>query len=385
MKPQTRYNTIWRLLRGPVALFCRLKFGYTYQVAKNLPDHYIVLSNHTTDFDCVFVACSFKRQMYYVASEHIARWKHGFGLLNWALAPILRKKGTTAAATIIDILRKVRKGANVCMFAEGVRSWDGLTCPIAPTTGGLVKAARCGLVTYRISGGYFASPMWSTKNTRRGYVHGEPVGVYTAEQIAAMSEDEVNRIIREDLYEDAYARQAQKPSKYKGKNLAEKLENLLYVCPVCGKIDTVRSKKDRVYCTACDMSFTLDAYGYLHGAPAKTLTELAAKQKKTTEALVASGTEIFAEDARIYTVENHEEKTLATGRMVMNADGITCGDLHVPMSEINELAMRGRRFLLFSFGKTYCEMTAPDGYNIYKFFEYYRIAQANKAQEKETE
>ena len=385
MKPQTRYNTIWRLLRGPVALFCRLKFGYTYQVAKNLPDHYIVLSNHTTDFDCVFVACSFKRQMYYVASEHIARWKHGFGLLNWALAPILRKKGTTAAATIIDILRKVRKGANVCMFAEGVRSWDGLTCPIAPTTGGLVKAARCGLVTYRISGGYFASPMWSTKNTRRGYVHGEPVGVYTAEQLAAMSEDEVNRIIREDLYEDAYARQAQKPRKYKGKNLAEKLENLLYVCPVCGKIDTVRSKKDRVYCTACDMSFTLDAYGYLHGAPAKTLTELAAKQKKTTETLVASGTEIFAEDARVYTVENHEETTLAEGRFVMNADGITCGELHVPMSEINELAMRGRRFLLFSFGKTYCEMTAPDGCNIYKFFEYYRIAQANKAQEKETE
>ena len=375
MKPQTRYNLIWRLLRCPVALFCRLKFGYTYKVAKNLPDHYIVLSNHTTDFDCVFVACSFKRQMYYVASEHIARWKHGFGLLNWALAPILRKKGTTAAATIIDILRKVRKGANVCMFAEGVRSWDGKTCDIAPTTGGLVKAARCGLVTYRISGGYFASPMWSTSNTRRGYVHGEPVNVYTAEQIAKMSEDEVNRIIREDLYEDAYARQAQAPSKYKGKRLAEKMENLLYVCPFCAKIDTLRSEDDRVSCSACQGFFTYDKLGYLHGTPESTLTALAARQKETTEALVASGAEIFAENARVYTVENHEEKTLAEGRFVMNTEGICCGELHVPFSEINELAMRGRRFLLFSFGKTYCEMTAPEGYNIYKFFEYYRIAQ----------
>ena len=381
VKPQTRYNLIWRLLRIPVALFCRLKFGYTYKVAKNLPDHYIVLSNHTTDYDCVFVACSFKRQMYYVASEHIARWKHGFGLLNWALAPILRKKGTTAAATIIDILRKVRKGANVCMFAEGVRSWDGKTCDIAPTTGGLVKAARCGLVTYRISGGYFASPMWSTKNTRRGYVHGRPVGIYTAEQIAQMSEDEVNRIIREDLYEDAYARQAQNPRKYKGKNLAEKMENLLYICPVCGKVDTIRSQKDRVFCTACDFSATYDTYGYLHGAPDRTLTELAARQREAAKALVAEQTAVFAEDARVYTVDNHEETVIAQGKFVMDANGITCTELHVPMSEINELAMRGRRFLLFSFGKTYCEMTAPDGNNIYKFFEYYQLAQAMQKQE----
>ena len=381
---QKRLNFFWKTLRHPVRLFCYLKFGYTCKVAKNLPDHYIVLSNHVTDFDPLFVGCSFPRQMYFVASEHIARWKRGYKLVNYWLAPILRKKGTTAASAIIDILRKVRKGANVCMFAEGVRSWDGLTATIAPTTGGLVKAARCGLVTYRISGGYFASPMWSTKNTRRGYVHGQPVHVFTAEQIAAMSEDEINRVIREDLHEDAYARQAQKRSKYKGKRLAESMENLLYVCPFCGKIDTMQSQKDRVSCKACDGFFTYDKFGYLHGAPDDTLTALAAKQRKVTEDLVASSAELFAEGARVYTVENHEEQVLAEGRFIMNADGIACGEMRVPFSDITELAMRGRRFLLFSFGKTYCEMTAPEGYNIYKFFEYYRIAQEIKAQETET-
>ena len=163
--------------------------------------------------------------MYYVASEHIARWKHGFGLLNWALAPILRKKGTTAAATIIDILRKVRKGACVCMFAEGVRSWDGLTAPISPTTGGLVKAARCGLVTYRISGGYFASPMWSTKNTRRGYVHGRPVNVYTAEQIAAAGKRLEEMFLQTEEYANAVLKQFNEACKdwgIEGKSLSVK-------------------------------------------------------------------------------------------------------------------------------------------------------------------
>ncbi len=375
---QKRLNFIWKALRIPVAIFCKLKFGYTYKVAKDLPDHYIVLSNHTTDYDCVLVGCSFKRQMYYVASEHIARWKHGFKLLNWALAPILRKKGTTAAATIIDILRKVRKGANVCMFAEGVRSWDGLSCPITSTTGGLIKAARCGLVTYRISGGYFTSPMWSTKNTRRGYLHGEPVHVFTAEQIAAMSEDEVNRIIREDLYEDAYARQLEKPIKYKGKRLAENLENLLYICPCCGGEDTLQSKDDRVFCTSCDLSFTYDVYGMLHGAPDTTVTALAARQRTMAEQRLAKGLSVTAKNARVYTVDGHVETTVAEGDFIMDADGITCGEMQVALSDISELAMRGRRFLLFSFGKTYCEMTAPEGNNIYKFFEYYQIVKSRE-------
>lgn len=376
---QKRLNFFWKTLRFPVMIFCKLKFGYTFKVAKDLPDHYIVLSNHTTDYDCVLVACSFKKQMYYVASEHIARWKHGFKLLNWALAPILRKKGTSAASAIIDILRKVRKGANVCMFAEGVRSWDGLSCPITSTTGGLVKAARCGLVTYRISGGYFTSPMWSTKNTRRGYLHGEPVHVFTTEQIAAMSEDEVNRIIREDLYEDAYARQLEKPIKYKGKRLAESMENLLYICPCCGGEDTLRSKNDRVFCTSCDLSFTYDVYGMLHGAPDTTLTALAARQRTMAEARIEQGLPLTIQNARVYTVDSHVETTVAEGEFIMNADGIACGEMHVPFSDITELAMRGRRFLLFSFGKTYCEMTAPDGNNIYKFFEYYQIVKARES------
>lgn len=376
---QKRLNFFWKTLRFPVMIFCKLKFGYTFKVAKDLPDHYIVLSNHTTDYDCVLVACSFKKQMYYVASEHIARWKHGFKLLNWALAPILRKKGTSAASAIIDILRKVRKGANVCMFAEGVRSWDGLSCPITSTTGGLVKAARCGLVTYRISGGYFTSPMWSTKNTRRGYLHGEPVHVFTAEQIAAMSEDEVNRIIREDLYEDAYARQLEKPIKYKGKRLAESMENLLYLCPCCGGEDTLRSKNDRVFCTSCDLSFTYDVYGTLHGAPDTTVTALAARQRALAEARIEQGLPLTIQNARVYTVDGHTENTIAQGEFIMNADGITCGEMHVALSDITELAMRGRRFLLFTFGKTYCEMTAPDGNNIYKFFEYYQIVKARES------
>ena len=140
-----RHVRFWNFARPLVMLYTKLKFGYTYEIAKDLPDNYIVLANHVTDFDPGFVACSFPKQMYFVASEHVARWKTLYRFLKYAVEPIMRLKGTVAASTVMEVLKKVKAGNSVCIFAEGVRTWDGVTCPILPSTGKLVKSARCGL------------------------------------------------------------------------------------------------------------------------------------------------------------------------------------------------------------------------------------------------
>jgi len=235
MKERQRHIFFYKLVRPFVIAFLWLKFGYRFQTARHLPGTYIVLANHTTDYDPVFVAASFPEQMYFVGSEHIARWKRFYKTLNYVFAPIMRPKGSLAGSTVMDILRKVRSGANVCVFAEGVRSWDGVSSPIMPSTGSLIKSAKCGLVTYKIVGGYFTSPMWSGSNTRRGYTYGAPVRVYEKEELAKMTVDEINQLIVTDLYEDAYARQLEQPRRYKGKGLAERMENLVFICPACGK------------------------------------------------------------------------------------------------------------------------------------------------------
>ena len=174
------HRIVYAILRWPVALFLWIKFNYRFKVAKGLPDSYIVLSNHVTDFDPLFVALSFPRQMYFVASEHIARWKNAFKFIRFGFDPIMRYKGSVAASTVMEVLRRVRAGNRVCIFAEGARSWDGITNPILPATGKMVKSARCALVTYKIVGGYFASPNWSEGcGTRRGFIRGDVVNVYT--------------------------------------------------------------------------------------------------------------------------------------------------------------------------------------------------------------
>lgn len=372
-----RHKIFWKVIHPIVRLFLKIKFGYTYKKAEGLPDKYIVLSNHTTDYDPLFVAASFKEQMYYVASEHVARWGYLSKLLNYWLAPIVRYKGTTATITVMEMLRKIRDGANVCMFAEGARSWDGMTDQFLPSTGKVVKSAKCGLVTYRIEGGYFVSPRWSTK-LRRGRIHGTPVNIYTKEQLAKMSPAEINEAIAKDLHEDAYERQIASPTPYKGKNLAESMENLLFICPKCGAVDSFQSKDDMVSCKACDLKFKYTEYGMLEGAPFKTLYDFASWQREEARKAVSNQVAFEAPNGTLKTVVNHVEEMVDEGPISMNTDGITVGNTTIPMEEVQDLNMHGKRGIVFSTKETYYEMKPDVGTCAFKFHLYFDLFKGNR-------
>lgn len=374
----------YRLLQPLVCVFDRLYLGYTWERPKkaDLPDNYLVLSNHTSDFDPVLVGASFPRQMYFVGSEHIARWKLAYAFLKHCFAPIMRPKGASAAATLMDMVRYLKKGSNVCLFAEGVRSWDGRTSNIVPATAKLVKAAGCGLITYRIEGGYFASPMWSGASVRRGHWHGAPVHIYTKEDLEAMSPQEIYSAILNDLSEDAYSRQLTAPKRYRGKRLAEGLEHLLFLCPCCGGRDTFTSQDDTVTCGTCGMTYRYTEYGMLEltkagqGATEATPTFTTVQafsdwQKSRLPEDAAADFAYTAPHATLTTVKDHQEQPVTEGPVSLSSEGLRCGDHIFPLDTIQDLAMRGQRAILFTANKTYYELIPDTGTNAYKFHLYY--------------
>ncbi len=368
-----RHKIFWPIIRFLGSVFLRLKFGYKRQMAKNLPQQYIVLSNHTTDFDPLFVGACFKKQMYFVASEHISRWPLAYKLIRFIFGPILRYKGSVASSTVKDILKKIRAGENVCMFAEGARSWDGETLPILPSTAKMVKKAGCALVTFRLTGGYFVSPNWSTGKTRKGPVKGGVVQIYSKEQLETMSAEEIYAAICRDLHEDAYARQLEMPQKYKGKNLAQGFENLLYICPECGTLDSFRSEGDAVRCECCGLRFTYDEYGLLHGLKFQTVKELAAWQREQTEKAAEENRIFTAASARLSTVEKGQESLVAEGALLMDSRAIVCAETEIPLESISEMAIHGKHALVFTASKKYYELIPGAGYNALKFLERYQI------------
>lgn len=368
-----RHVFFYTILRPIVGAFLFLRFGYRYKKVRNLPDNYIVLSNHVTDYDPLFVGVCFPRHMYFVASEHISRWKFAYKLIQYVLKPIMRPKGTTASSTVMEMIRTLRNGINVCLYPEGARSWDGVTAPILASTGKMVKSAKCGMVTFRIEGGYFVSPNWSFGNSRKGRIRGGVVNVYTPEQIASMSVDEINEAITGDLHEDAYERQLASPVKYRGKNLAQCMENMISHCPGCNAIDALESKGNEVKCNKCGQVFSYDEYGMLNGIPYKTVKELFEWQKHQIEKDAESGVTYTAPDGTLTTLVDHIERPISEGAIYLNREQLVCGDKVIPLKDITDMAMHGRRTLVFSTAKEYYELIPVQSANALKFHMLYQM------------
>ena len=258
-----RQRRAYKALYRPAKLLMKGLLNYTYELGPRTEGPCLILSNHVTDFDPILVGLSFPEHMYYVAGENVMRMGFLSKVVTRYASVIQRIKGTTDAEAALQILRTLRKGRNVCMFAEGNRTFTGETLPIAPATAKLVKMSRSTLVTYRLTGGYLSTPRWST-HRRKGCMYGAPVGVYPPEEIKKMSEAEISALLARDLYENAYDTQAKAPVAFRGKALAETLETALYLCPKCRRIDTLHSQGDRFFCD-CGLSMTLDEFGFFRG------------------------------------------------------------------------------------------------------------------------
>ena len=154
MKDKARHKRSYHLIRKLVSPLFKWKFNYSYPLVHDVEGPYIVLANHNLELDPIIVGAAAGQQLYFVASEHLSRKGFVSKLLNRFLQPIYHYKGRAGAHTVKAILKTLRSGSSVCLFPEGNRSFNGLTCPIPPATGKMARRSGAKLVTYRFDGQY---------------------------------------------------------------------------------------------------------------------------------------------------------------------------------------------------------------------------------------
>lgn len=390
MNDKRRHQNVYRIFRFLLKGILSRVFGYTYETADVGCYPYLVVANHNTDFDPILIGFAFPKHMYYVASEHIFRKGFLSFLLRRYLAPISRMKGSTDAGTAINVLRTIRKGSSVCLFAEGDRSFNGVTGPVVQATGKLARASGVPLVTFRFTGGYLTTPRWG-KSRRKGRMHGQVVGVYSAEQLRAMKPEQINERIRADLAEDAFERQRKEPVAYKGKDLAEHLEYALFACPKCGRIGTLHSEGSRFFCS-CGLSVRYTEYGLFEAdgdspAPFENVRDWDAWQcallaEKAGQADAADTAPFFDEGQTLYLIgSNHEAEAIASGRLQITGSALSVGDTAFAVADIDNMALYASTNLIFSSdGKHYEVRSAPTCCRR-KYLLYYRILKKRAAPE----
>lgn len=237
-----------------------------FKFEKYTPKHqpFLMISNHTTPDDPVLLGLAFKEYFRYVCAARLLEVRFLGKLFKFCADPIPRVRGGDSKKTMEDIISTLKSGVNVSIYAEGLTTIDGQTEYISDKTGALVKESGAALLLVRFIGGYMQRPRWS-KYRRRGPVTFEITGDYSAEEISRMTVDEVNSVIREGLYLNAYEKQRENPVKYKGKCLAENLETVLWLCPECHSIGKTESLGNDFYCKECGMKLTVNEYGFFEG------------------------------------------------------------------------------------------------------------------------
>ena len=228
-----RHQKLYRLLTGVLDGYICRKFNYTYEDFDPgaIEGPLIIIPNHACAWDPLLIGAAMKkRQMYFVASEHLLRKKIAGPLISYLAGPIPRKKASTGTGTVMSCLRHLKAGHSICLFAEGEQSWNGISRPVFPATGKMVRQSGATLITYRLEGAFLSLPRWA-RGVRRGRVYGHPVGIYPPEELKKMKPEEINALIDRDICFDIREWQAQQPGgpvhfRLRGnkRGLAEKLE-----------------------------------------------------------------------------------------------------------------------------------------------------------------
>ncbi len=263
-----------RLLKLVLGAYLRLRFDIhprSLNAFNGIRPPYLILATHVGYWDPFVISILTDDPVHWVAADQTFRSPLQGYLLQFVGA-IPKTKGVSDFETIREILRIRRNAGVIGVFPEGQRTWDGVTLPLLPATAKLVKLLKVPVITARFKGAYFAHPRWA-RSPRRGKLLVEFHHAFDPAEVRALSTEEIYRKLQSLLEHDDYQFQTSRMIPYRGARRAEYIENVLFSCPVCRAVDSIRSHRDMFTCSSCGTTWDYTAEGFLHahgGVPTHT-------------------------------------------------------------------------------------------------------------------
>lgn len=258
------YTWFNRFLQLTLGVYLKARYNaraHNGGLLRRLTPPYLVMPNHTSFWDPFLVSAFVPDPVYYVTSDSNFRsW-----ILNFLLGlvgAIPKTKVLSDFDTVRNILRIKQSKGVIGIFPEGRRSWDGKTLPIVPSTAKLVKLLKVPVVLVRMQGAYLSLPRWA-RSSRRGELTVSYELALTPEQISTTDAGEIYDRLCAGLEYDECEWMAPRNLAFKGRRRAERLEQLLYVCPDCSSLGKLASQGNRFRCLACGYTVRYEPDGRL--------------------------------------------------------------------------------------------------------------------------
>ena len=396
-----RYHPfVFSVLRPLCDLLMRLVFSHKAQrYTPPIDGPFLILANHTTPQDPIFLGTCFRFPIYYITSDHIFKWGFVSKLIRFLVAPIPIVKSQTDTQALRSLIAVRDQGGSIGLFPEGNTSFSGQTGHIPESTAKLCKLLNMPVLLARIEGGYFSVPRWSSRN-RKGRITSYVYKLLRAEEIQSMSLMEIQSEIQSCLSLNAFSSQREHPVPFLGKQLSEWLELTLFVCPNCRSPHDMYSRDDSFICRCCDFSVRYLPTGFFellasHSWPQDTgaLDTVLAWYEWQRNALIdginagnmfdlTGSTPIFSDDSQfLYLAARAAKNSLLTkGLFTLYADRLEFAGQYVfPMDKILKMSMHGKMTLQFTTadGKAY-EICTKHMRSAFRYMALYYLLQSRR-------
>lgn len=219
---------------------------------------YIVVSNHASRYDYLYAVMAFFPHTLNFVAGYNEFFRSHLAFIFRLMQVIPKRNFVPDLYTIRAVSRVLKKGGRVILFPEGMSSISGANQPVALGSGKFLKHFKVPVLKMNIAGGYLTTTKYCL-DERPGRVDVTVSELFTPEQLAKLSADEIQARLDAALYHDDYAwNQKEQVAFCANGRIAHGLHTLLFWCPKCGKEFCMRGGGDTLLCTHCGNGATLD-------------------------------------------------------------------------------------------------------------------------------
>ena len=292
---------------------------------EGLKPPYLMLCNHNSflDFKVLTKAIFPSRANYVVAIDgFIGREK-----LLRNVGCICKRKFTNDIV-LVKQLKQVLKNRDIAVvYPEARYSLCGTTAVLPESLGKLCKVMKVPVVTFICHGNHVTSPFWNLHDRGIKPTEAEMTLLFTPEELAGMSVEEINKKLVEAFQYDDYRWQKERGLRTKYKKRAEGLQKVLYQCPACKTEFRMETEGTKLRCKACGKTWVLSELNELTAEDGQTefshIPDWYEWERSNVRAEVEAGTYTSGElDVHVDSLPNAKGYVrLGNGKMVHDEKG----------------------------------------------------------------
>jgi 1-acyl-sn-glycerol-3-phosphate acyltransferase len=254
-----QHRFYWWIIKIFIGPFFKLYYRFSAPLIKiKKTGPYLILANHTAEFDIVFLGMLFDAPLYFVASDQLLNSGKGSWILKTLFNPIPKSKSVADLAVVKRMKSVLKEGGSVAIFPEGNSTMNGGPSTIPEGMGRLIKFLNVPVKFMSIQGLYLSSPRWAY-HRKFGPSTMKEINTITPDNFQSMTAESLETLVKDTLAISAYDNK----NAYRGKRMAEGLHKLIFTCPKCQGLFTTDSRGNDLICHQCDFQASYDHHGYL--------------------------------------------------------------------------------------------------------------------------